>query len=130
MNKKQENSYKTIGEVAKELNLVDYKSGKLKTHTIRFWETQFKEIKPSIRAGKRRYYSEKNFKIIKTIHYLLKEQGMTIKGAKSFLSKSKDAINYLDGDILFNVNNQSIDAESIKKKLNKINNLLKNLKNG
>ena len=30
--------YKTIGEVAKILNLVDKKTGKLSTHTIRFWE--------------------------------------------------------------------------------------------
>ena len=52
---KSENAYKTIGEVAKELNLVDYKSGKLKTHTIRFWETQFKQIRPLVKAGKRRY---------------------------------------------------------------------------
>ena len=128
--KKSDTRYKTIGEVAKELNLIDFKSGKLKTHTIRFWETQFKEIKPSVRAGKRRYYSEKDFKIIKTIHYLLKKQGMTIKGVQGFLSKSKDTINYLDGDILFNVNKQSIDADGVKKKLSKINNLFKDLKNG
>ena len=128
--KKTDTRYKTIGEVAKELSLIDFKSGKLKTHTIRFWETQFKEIKPSVRAGKRRYYSEKDFKIIKTIHYLLKKQGMTIKGVQGFLSKSKGTINYLDGDILFNVNKQSIDADGVKKKLSKINNLLKDLKNG
>ena len=48
--------YKTIGEVAIELNLIDKKTGQLQTHTIRYWETQFKQIKPIIRSGKRRYY--------------------------------------------------------------------------
>ena len=64
--------YKTIGQVAKELNLIDKKTGHLQTHTLRYWETQFRQIKPSIRAGKRRYYSHKDFKIIKFVKYLLK----------------------------------------------------------
>jgi len=63
-NEKSENSYKTIGEVAKRLNLIDKKSGRLQTHTIRYWETQFKQIKPTIMAGRRRYYSNKNIKIL------------------------------------------------------------------
>ena len=57
-------TYKTIGEVAKELDLIDKKTGHLQTHTIRYWETQFRQIRPDIRAGKRRYYSVKNLKII------------------------------------------------------------------
>ena len=56
--------YKTIGEVAKELDLIDKKTGHLQTHTIRYWETQFKQIKPTIMAGRRRYYSDKNIKIL------------------------------------------------------------------
>ena len=54
-------AYKTIGEVTKELGLIDKKTGSLQTHTIRYWETQFKQIKPTIRAGKRRYYSAQKF---------------------------------------------------------------------
>ena len=50
LNKKDE-AYKTISEVAKLLNLIDQKTGKLTTHTLRFWETQFKEIKPKIFSG-------------------------------------------------------------------------------
>ena len=50
--------YKTIGEVAKILNLVDKKTGKLSTHTLRFWEKEFKEVKPHIFAGNRRYYDD------------------------------------------------------------------------
>ena len=59
MKQKTENAYKTIGEVAKDLNLVNSKNGKLNTHTIRFWEKEFKEIKPKIFSGKRRYYDKK-----------------------------------------------------------------------
>ena len=69
-----ENKYKTISEAAKELNLIDKKTGQLKTHTIRYWETQFKQIKPTIRAGKRRYFSQKDLKIINYIKFLLKEK--------------------------------------------------------
>ena len=49
-NNKSEDAYKTIGEVTKELGLIDKKTGRLQTHTIRYWETQFKQIKPSIKA--------------------------------------------------------------------------------
>ena len=62
---KKDTSYKTIGEVAKELDLVNKKTGDLQTHTIRYWETQFKQIRPTLRAGGRRYYSINDLKIIK-----------------------------------------------------------------
>ena len=52
---KEDRKYKTIGEVAKILNLIDKKKGSLSTHTIRFWEKQFKQIKPKIFLGNRRY---------------------------------------------------------------------------
>ena len=68
-NEKSINAYKTIGEVTKELGLIDKKSGRLQTHTIRYWETQFKQIRPVLRAGKRRYYSPKDFDIIKSIKF-------------------------------------------------------------
>ena len=51
-----EEAYKTIGQVAKELDLVDKKTGHFQTHTLRYWETQFKQIKPSVKAGGRRYF--------------------------------------------------------------------------
>ena len=73
-NNKNDKVYKTIGEAAKELDLIDKKTGQLQTHTIRYWETQFKQIKPIIKAGGRRYYSKKNIKIINYIKFLLKEK--------------------------------------------------------
>ena len=71
--KKAESAYKTIGEVTKELGLINEKTGLLKTHTIRYWESQFKQIKPEIRAGGRRYYSVKIIKLIKLIKLENKE---------------------------------------------------------
>ena len=83
--KKFEEAYKSIGEVAKILDLVNKKDGSLNTHTIRFWEKQFKNIKPKILAGKRRYYDPKTIALLKEIKFLLKTKGMTIKGVKKAL---------------------------------------------
>ena len=57
--------YKTIGEVAKLLNLVDKKTGKLSTHTIRYWEKEFKQIKPHILSGNRRYFDQTSIEVLK-----------------------------------------------------------------
>ena len=114
-------AYKSIGEVAKILNLVDKKTGKLSTHTIRFWEKEFKEIKPHIFAGKRRYYDDKSIKMLKKIKFLLKNQGMTIKGVKKIL-KNKDS--HLDEE-----NIKTINKKIIKTKLNKISIIIKDIKN-
>ena len=113
--------YKSIGEVAELLNLINKKSGKLSTHTLRFWEKEFKEIKPIIFAGKRRYYDNKSIEILKKIQFLLKNKGMTIKGVKKQLQ-----INHSDLDVN---NNKTINKTIIKTKLSKISNLLKNIKN-
>ena len=68
---KKSGAYKTIGEVAKIVGLIDKKRGTLSTHTIRFWEKKFSQIKPKILSGKRRYYGNKEIRIIKLIKYLL-----------------------------------------------------------
>ena len=81
MKQKNDDAYKSIGEVAKDLNLVNLKTGKLNTHTIRFWEKEFKQIKPIILKGNRRYYDKKNIELLKKVYFLLKDQGMTIKGS-------------------------------------------------
>ena len=53
---KSNESYKTIGEVVKLLGLKTRKGQTVPTHTIRFWEKEFKQIKPMILNGNRRYY--------------------------------------------------------------------------
>ena len=83
-NFKTPEAYKTIGEVTRELGLIDKKTGNLQTHTLRYWETQFKQIKPKVMAGNRRYYSKRDFEIIKMVKFLLKERGFTINGVKKY----------------------------------------------
>ena len=112
--------YKTIGEVAKILNLVDKKNGKLSTHTIRFWEKKFKQVKPNIFSGKRRYYDYKTIDILKKIQYLLKNKGMTINGVKKYLNNRDSE---LDDHY-----NKTINTKSVKLKINKISNIIKKLK--
>ena len=127
-NIKSETAYKTIGEIAKKLNLVDEKTGRLMTHTIRYWESQFKQIKPTIRAGKRRYYSKKDFEVIKYIKYLLKEKGFTINGVKSLLNENKP--HFLDDVNKLGIYNQNSEKRKIiKEKVRKISKLVKYIKN-
>ena len=115
--------YKSIGEVAKILNLVNEKKGTLNTHTIRFWEKEFKQIKPNILNGNRRYYNNETIELLKKIKYLLKEQGMTINGVKKVLKSHKS----LKLDEL--QNNSISSGYNIKIKLKKISNLIKDIKN-
>ena len=121
--KKSESAYKTISEVAKLLNLINPKTGSLNTHTLRFWETQFKQLRPKIFSGKRRYYDKKNIDLVKKIKFLLKEKGMTISGVKKILNNS-DSFN------LDEISNKSISNENldIKNKIKKISNLIKSIK--
>ena len=113
-------TYKSISEVAKILNLVNKKNGKLSTHTIRFWEKQFKQIKPYVFSGKRRYYDNKSIQILKKIKFLLKNKGMTIKGVKIELQNTKSELDGFD--------NKTINKKNIKNKLSKIASIIKNLK--
>ena len=119
---KSNNAYKSIGEVAKILNLVNKKKGTLNTHTIRFWEKEFKQIKPNILSGNRRYYNNETIEILKKVKYLLKDQGMTINGVKKVLNSNKS----LKLDVL---PNNSINTDyNIKNKIKKISNLIKQIK--
>ena len=119
--------YKTIGEVAKELNLIDKKTGQLQTHTIRYWETRFKQIKPIIMAGRRRYYSNKNIKMLIYIKSLLKEKGLTINGVKKMLeSKQVESIDDPTNFGVYKSVNKS--TKIIKDKLRSISKIIKELK--
>ena len=119
---KTDNAYKTIGEVAKILNLKKNKKGVLSTHVIRFWETQFKQIKPILINSNRRYYDKNTINILKKVKHLLKEQGMTINGVKKILN-NEDSLK------LDEIADKSIRVENFKNKLIKISKQIKNLKN-
>ena len=125
---KSEAIYKTIGQAARELGLTDKKTGRLQTHTIRYWETQFKQIKPSIRAGRRRYYSKKDLKVINYIKFLLKEKGLTINGVKKLLNdKNSDS---LDDSVNLGVYKPNLKTTKIvKDKIKNIYKIVKELKN-
>ena len=118
---KSDSAYKTIGEVAKILKLKINKKGVLSTHTIRFWETQFKQIKPKILNSNRRYYDENCINLLKKVKFLLKDQGMTIIGVKKILNKKVS----LELDEMAN---NSIKADNIRSKIVKISKIIKNLK--
>ena len=115
------NAYKTIGEVVKILGLKSRNGQSLPTHTIRYWEKEFKQIKPKILNGNRRYYDQKNIELLKKVHFLLKNQGMTINGVKKILANN-DLLK------LDETKNDSIKAKNFKNKLIKISKILKNLK--
>ena len=119
---KSDNAYKTIGEVVKILDLKNRSGQKTPTHTIRFWEKQFKQIKPKILVGNRRYYDNANVDLLKKIKFLLKEQGMTINGVKKILNS--DYSNDLD-----EISNKTIRTDNLINKITNISKLIKNLKN-
>ena len=116
--KKSFKAYKTIGEVAKILELETTKNKK-NTHTILYWESEFKQIKPII-INKRRHYDDRNIDLLKKIKFLLKDKGMTISGAKKQLNED-----FFDIDAN---ENKTINALNLKFKLSKINKLIKDLK--
>ena len=119
---KSDDAYKSISEVARILELINKKNGKLNTHTIRFWEKEFKQIKPRILAGRRRYYDSRSIEVLKKIKFLLKEKGLTINGAKKVIDDNESF--KLDG-----LKNRSINSDiKIKNRLQNISNLIKELK--
>ena len=97
-----------ISEVSRVLNLVNQSTKKPLNHILRFWEKEFKEIRPK-KINNRRYYSPEQVEIIKMIKFLLKNKGMTILGVKNLLSSKT---NMLDG---YNMN--SLKTDHYKKKL-------------
>ena len=121
MNHKSNYAYKTIGEVIKILNSNSKTNNKIATHAIRFWETQFKQIKPKILNGKRRYYDHKNIELLKKIKFLLKDQGMTINGARKLLNKKES--NNLDEFL-----NEPIRTDNLRNKISNISKIIKELK--
>ena len=96
------NKFLTISELSKLLGLIDPKTRKPLNHILRYWEKEFKEIKPK-KINNRRYYSNKQIEEIKKIKFLLKNKGMTISGVKNLLRSNiikldDDNLNSLKGE--------------------------------
>ena len=109
-----------ISKLAELLNLIDIKKKKPNNHILRYWEKEFKQIRPLI-IKKRRYYSEKQINTVKLIKFLLKDKGMTINGVKKVLESK---INSLD-----DYNSNSLKADYYKAKIKlKSNDILNKIK--
>ena len=124
MKKKRKQAYRTISEAAIEIGLINQKNNKPNTHTLRFWEKSFKQLKPKILFGNRRYYSSNDIYLLKLIYNLLKKQGMTINGAKKALNTRSIK---LDPSVLSDIKDENFKQE-IKDKVNKIKKLLEKIK--
>ena len=113
----------SISQLSYKLNLISAKNKKPKNYILRYWEKEFKQIKPKI-INKRRYYSTQQIELIKLIHFLLKNKGMTINGVKKVLNTD---INKLD-----DYNSHSLQAnyyrDNLKDKSKKLLNKIRNLK--
>ena len=108
-----------ITELATLLNLINSKTKKPSNYILRYWEKEFKQIKPTI-IKNRRYYSEKQVNNIKLIKFLLKDKGMTVNGVKNLL---KSNINSLD-----DYNSYSLKADYLKKNIkDKTKNILEKI---
>ena len=83
-------NYISISELSVKLSLINKKTGKPSNHILRFWEKKFSGIRPLILKGNRRYYDQKQVDKITYIKFLLKDKGLTIKGAKNILKKKKN----------------------------------------
>ena len=112
-----------ISELSKLLKIVNIKTKRPSNYVLRYWEKEFKQIKPTI-IKNRRYYSKKQINIIRLIKFLLKEKGMTINGVKNVL---KSNINSLDDYNSFSLK-ADYHRKIIKNKSKKILEKLKQIK--
>ena len=113
----------TISQAANIFGLKNPRTKKPLTHTLRFWETKFKQLRPTILTGGRRYYSEKNVRVIKMIIYLLKERGLTINGAIKAMnanSKKLDDTKTLSVKEQYYKQNIKFKSKQILKKIKKL----------
>jgi len=100
-------AFRTISEVAEELNLQPY--------VIRFWESQFKQIKPMRRKGGRRYYRPRDIDFIRGLKDLLHNKNHTIKKVKdTIIKKGKEFI-------IFQATEKTIETSIIEQQKIQIN---------
>tara|TARA_B100000575_G_C23082438_1_gene623684 strand:+ start:1080 stop:1460 length:381 start_codon:yes stop_codon:yes gene_type:complete len=113
----------SISELSKILGLIDPVTKKPLNHTIRYWEKEFKEIKPK-KINNRRYYSLKQVEIFKMIKFLLKNKGLTITGVKNLMKTNTNKLDDTDFDSL----KADYYKENIKSKSKLLLNKIKRLK--
>jgi len=100
--------YFKIGEVSKLLGLP--------THVLRFWETEFKRIKPKRTSAGQRLYRKRDVAFILRVKHLLYEKGFTISGARQHLRNKQDFIEELP---------QALSVSELRQELEQIRKLIK-----
>ena len=103
--------YYSIREVAAMLDISEY--------TLRFWEKEIPTLKPKKTDSGIRQYTEEDINLIRLIHHLVKEQGLTIKAARERLKTSKQKV-VSQQDIVARLKNIRDELMSIKAKLDEI----------
>ena len=116
--------YYSISEVSKLTDLEQY--------ILRYWETEFEQLKPSKNRAGNRIYTNKDIKMILLIKNLLREEKYTIEGAKKILSDPGELKNIAENHSSKNNNSQPIiipqDKREIKKDLEELRNFLVDLR--
>lgn len=101
--------YYSISEVAKMLGVT--------TATLRFWEKEFKQLKPKVSNGGTRRYVQKDIDILRSIHRLLKEKKMTIDGARNILLEGEER-EVTVASVLFKLESVRKELLAIRRELN------------
>ena len=83
---KSEKLYFSIGEVAEKFNLAP--------SALRFWEKEFDTIKPFKNKKGNRFYTQEDIDHLAIINHLVKERGLTLKGAKAKIKENKDEVDH------------------------------------
>ena len=112
----------TISDLAAMLDLINPQNKKPQNHILRFWEKEFKQIKPKI-INNRRYYDKNQVEIIRLIKFLLKDKAMTIKGVKKLLNSNIKKLDDYDSISLKTKkkkNNLKLKSKKILDKVNRI----------
>lgn len=76
--------YYKIRDVAELLNVPP--------STLRYWESEFPEIKPRRSPTNQRYYKPQDIRTLRMIHYLVKVKGLRIEAAKEELHQNRNNI--------------------------------------
>ncbi len=74
--------YYSIGEVSEMTEL--------EQHVLRYWESEFEQLKPRKNRAGRRVYTEEDISMVRRVHYLLKDEKYTIEGAKQVLDRDAE----------------------------------------
>ncbi len=119
--------YYSISEVSKITEVEQY--------VLRYWETEFEQLKPQKNRAGNRIYTNKDIQTILLIKNLLREKKYTIEGAKNILAAEVSAAESFQEEIEFGSNDKGMskasnrkEKPSLKKDLEEIKNVLENIK--